>query len=483
MSLESSLTPNLQTLTDILEAYSRASGNPAKAHALITSGELGDLALTHPDGAYITDPALVQDFMVAVNELIAAKVLPADCDIRLETMEVEPTSEEHATGDAAPENTEPFIQEPGNPGDLSAVPYAHNDGMTLRKALLSHGHSTGYRVRDIDDAVTRLDGKTLPEIRFFRSTVREGKVAEGPHGDIFSSDIAADFGRELFADAAVRLPAPTPNDVVQPKLAHKYWVELAHDAQTLYAADLAPGASGAIGQIIARSAMTAEPPYIVARSLSQFVTGDWIQGATERVAQNQSAEEESGPRWESVSSVLEPSAEAAPVLENASAPEVFDQESPAHHDHGLVQEVEQATDESLEQETANGTEQIGATATENRGDENPADENEGFTPDQPAASLHEEHSEESYYRSQINTLLGRQDEEKSPIFSHIDAELDGQKDPSADATQPEGIDPFAPVEPEARQETSQQPQRDAAPTTENEPENNFMKGLRRFFLG
>lgn len=478
MSLESSLTPNLQTLTDILEAYSRASGNPAKAHALITSGELADLALTHSDGAYITDPALVQDFMVAVNELIAAKALPTDCDIRLETMEVQPASEESAPEATVPEHTEPFIQEPGNPGDLSAVPHAHNDGMTLRKALLSHGHSTGYRVRDIDDAVTRLDGKTLPEIRFFRSTVREGKVAEGPHGDILSSDIAADFGRELFADAAVRLPAPTPNDVVQPKLAHKYWVELAHDTQTLYAADLAPGASGAIGQIIARSAMTAEPPYIVARSLSQFVTGDWIQGATERVAQNQSAEEESGPRWESVSSVLEPSAEAAPVLENASAPEVFNQESPAHHDHGLVQEVEQATDESLEQETANGTEQIGATATEN-----PADENEGFTPDQPAASPHEEHSEESSYRSQINTLLGRQDEEKSPIFSHIDAELDGQKDPSADAAQPEENDPFAPVEPEARQGTSQQPQRDAAPTTENEPENNFMKGLRRFFLG
>lgn len=478
MSLESSLKPNLQTLTDILEAYSRTSGKPAKAHALVSSGELADLALTHPDGAYITDPALVQDFMVAVNELIAAKALPADCDIRLETMEVEPASEESAPEATAPEHTEPFIQEPGNPGNLSAVPYAHNDGMTLRKALLSHGHSTGYRVRDIDDAVTKRDGKTLPEIRFFRSTVREGKVAEGPHGDILSSDITADFGTKEFTDAAVRLPAPTPNDVVQPKLAHKYWVELAHDAQTLYAADLAPGASGAIGQIIARSAMTAEPPYVVARSLSQFVTGDWIQGATERVAQNQSAEEESGPRWESVSSVLEPSAEAAPALEHTSTPEVFEQESPAHNDRGLVQEVEQTSGESLEQETANGTEQIAAPAAENRGDEN-----ERFTPDQPAASPHEEHSEESPYRAQINTLLGRQNEEKSPIFSHIDAELDGQKDPSADTTLPEEDDPFAPVEPDARQETPQHPQRDKAPATENEPENNFMKGLRRFFLG
>lgn len=482
MSLESSTTPNLHTLTDLLEAYSRSSGNPAKAHALITSGELADLALTHLDGAYITEPTLVQEFMTAVNDLIAAKALPADCDVRLETVQAEETQADETVTDE-PAVASSFVQEPGNPGNLSAVPHAHNDGMVLRKALLSHGHSTGYRVRDIDDAVTKRDGKTLPEIRFFRSTVREGKVAEGPHGDILSSDINADFGTKEFSDAATYLPAPTPNDVVQPKLAHKYWVELAHDAQTLYAADLAPGASGEIGQIIARSAMTAEPPYVVARSLSQFVTGDWVQGATERVAQNQSTEEESGPRWESISSVLEPSTEAAPVLENTSTPEVFEQESLSRHDRGLVQEVEQASGESLEQETANGTEQLSDPATENRGDKNLADENKGFTPDQPAARAHEEHSEESSYRSQINTLLGRQNEEKSPIFSHIDAELDGQKGSSADASQPEEDDPFAPVEPAARQETPQQPQRDAAPAIENEPENNFMKGLRRFFLG
>ncbi|WP_346846204.1 hypothetical protein [uncultured Rothia sp.] len=344
MSLERSTPPNLSTLTSILEAYSRHSGQSAQAHVRVELGELTELALTNFSGNYIANPSLVQELMLAANALISSEDLPSHCDIRLETVQVDRADLQPGEDDSLSSGS--VSQQLGDPGDLDAVPHAKNNGLALRQALLARGHTRGYSVQEIDHSVEMRDGKTLPELRFYRTMVRAGKIAEGPHGDIFSSPIAADFGAQRFAHAPLQLAVPTPEDVVQPKLTHKYWVEIAHDASTLYAIDLAPGASGEIGQIIARSSKTAQAPYLQAHSLAQFVTGDW----TETVSVDSQAEPDNGMVWQTISSVLEPTPETAPPTESSTNQKNTVLPESTNNPHvGLVEEVEQtATPRSKE---------------------------------------------------------------------------------------------------------------------------------------
>lgn len=336
MSFDSSQSLHLPALSALLEDYSQRTGEAAEAQVRIGSGELLDLALTRKEGGLIAEPVLVQEFMLAVDRLAKDGTLPANCELRLETLQTDA-----APHDAAQDND---VQGPGN---LSAVPYAQNDGFLLRKTLLDLGHRHGWRMRDVEDASIKFGYEPLPEIRFYRSVVKEGKVGEGPCGDILASDIEADFGHRYFAKADIELPAPTPSDVVQPMLTNNKWVELAHDPENLYAADLAPGAAGEIGQIIARPSAEPQVPHLVARSLAQFVTGDWVPQAYE----TESSSGEQPPQalyWTAVASVLEPAvetvsepnveaaAEAAAQAE-ASAPSSTPQ--PAGEDAGLAEET------------------------------------------------------------------------------------------------------------------------------------------------
>lgn len=481
MSLKSSTSPHLTALTEILETYSQNTGKPAKAHANVSAGELTELALTHENGEYINEPALIQEFMTAVTDLVNSQTLPEECEIRLETVPVkeaeEPAEEEE------PEETD-FTQEAGDPGDLSAAPHAQNNGLLLRKTLLGFGHSTGYKDRDIDFLDEKLGGKILPEIRFFRATVREGKVAEGPRGEIESSPIDADFGASAFAKAKVKLPAPTPDDVVQPRLSHPLWVELAHDESTLYAADLAPGASGEVGQIIARSSTDAKAPHLVARSLAQFVSSDWVEEpVVDEPVETSLPEEKVEPqvRWQAISSVLKPSRETRPMIVTAT----FDPSGIGYlkgndTDEGIVEEFEQSSDyfleDGFEKETMERPEKV-----------------QGEEESGTVASETDNSEEESVYRSQIKTLLGRdEDAEKSaaPTDPPIDLAEPITEPVQIASTKEKFAENFAaeafeddPTE-EEFEEVNNRPQMPVYPESASDRDKRIRRrGLRRFFLG
>lgn len=557
MSLESSTSPHLPTLSAILERYSQRTGEVVEAHAQIVSDELVDLALTNAEGGLIPEPSLIREFMSAVTELLADGALPSDCDIRLQTTEEEIAQDAPQTpSDEATVSPEPqATQALGNPGDLSAAPQAHNDGMQLRKALLDLGHGKGHRVRDIDDAETKRGGKTLPEVRFFYATVREGKVGEGPCGDIVASSLEADFGAELFGNTPVQLAPATPQDVVQPQLANKNWVEIAHDPENLYAVDLAPGAAGEVGQVIGRSIFAGEVPHLVARSLSRFVTGDWVPTAYEAyssVAPPQEAEPQETTRWGTVTSVLEPSVEAVSALEEQqehakpAAPDdatwvnpwVTDgQPQPVKPAEGLVEELEESpgldTDSldanssaaSANAESAVAPKTITEAAAEpefesevefepasefTSAPESDADADAKATAETKAAAEAESDTKNSAdYRSQINSLLGRTEATESTPSAekpeHTSSSSSASAEPAPRAEK-ELAEDFAAIAFGAfdtkNERTSTLEETPGLGTAAENPqygesaqatrrshkdaeqqENNFMSGLRKFFLG
>ncbi|MFW0120483.1 hypothetical protein [Rothia sp. CCM 9419] len=273
MSLNSSPTNtvDLSALTSLLENYSQQAQEPIHAHLHSSHGEIVELSLTNDGGNIIIDATLTQNFLVTAQELRNSGVIPPNATISIDT--------------SASHNNSDVETVKSDPGDLDSVPTTKNDGLALHRALTRLGHSKGYSPSDIDYIIKKRGGITLPELRFYRSTVRDGKIADGPHGDILASHIEEDFGTSDLADAQLPHIPAQPSDIVQPLLSHRLWVEIAHDTDTLYAVDLAPGSSGAKGQVISRDPRIAEPPRLLARSFSDFVTGNWV------------SEEERGKSW------------------------------------------------------------------------------------------------------------------------------------------------------------------------------------------
>lgn len=527
MSLESSASPQLPTLSTILKRYSQRTGEVIEAHAQIVSDELVDLALTNAEGALIPEPSLIREFMSAVTELLDNGALPSNCDIRLQTTEEEITQEApHITSEETVAS--PVLQatqDLGNPGDLSAVPCAHNDGLRLRQVLIDLGHGKGHRIRDIDDAETKRGGKTLPEVRFFHATVREGKVGEGPCGDIVASSLEADFGAELFGSTPVQLAPATPQDVVQPQLLNKNWVELAHDRENLYAVDLAPGAAGEVGQVIGRSIFAAEVPYLVAHSLSQFVTGDWVPAAYEAIASVTPAQEtkpQETPRWGIVTSVLEPNVEAVPALEDQqqhAAPAAPDdttrvnpwatepESQPVKPAEGLVEELEESP--GLDTESLATNSSAGSTVANTESAVATETESDAKAESKSESATNPDTEKPADYRSQINSLLGRTEvTESAPSaenFNHPTASSSTQAKPAPHAEK-ELAEDFATIafgafdtknerastleETPGLATAAENPQYgDSGQATpyshknSEQQENSFMTSLRKFFLG
>ncbi|MDO4252952.1 MAG: hypothetical protein Q4C74_06925 [Rothia sp. (in: high G+C Gram-positive bacteria)] len=304
MNLERAHSSHLPTLTELLENYSQTTGAAITVFAHVAGGELTDLSLSDEQGKPITPAAFMSNLVIEFDRLLAARALPAECDVRLQTSQ----QETHPAGSNTPAESGP-----GDPGDLSGAARVNNDGMALRSALLKLGHRTGYSSKEIDEA-SRRQGASLPEIRFYRSVVRQGKVAQGPYGDVVSSDLQADFAASALEGKEAQLPPASPQDLVQPLLSHTGWIELAHDSTCLYAADLAPGASGKIGQIIGRTIGQAQPPFLVAHSLAQFVTGDWVEDSRQKPGWQASSQASQLP-WQAVASILEPSKDTASFFE------------------------------------------------------------------------------------------------------------------------------------------------------------------------
>ncbi|MFW0155360.1 hypothetical protein ACN08X_04880 [Rothia sp. P6271] len=305
MSLNSSPTNtvDLPVLTSLLENYSQQAQEPIHAHLLSSHGEIVEFSLTNDSGNLVIDATLTQNFLVATQNLLNSGTIPPNAVINIDT-----SLSHEDIGDYAVED---------NPGDLEGVPTTQNDGLALHRTLTRLGHTKGYSPSDIDYIIKKRGGITLPELRFYRSTVRDGKIADGPFGDILASHIEEDFGASDLADAQLpRIPAQ-PSDVVQPLLSHRLWVEIAHDTDTLYAVDLAPGASGAKGQVISRDPRIAEPPRLLARSFSDFVTGNWVNEEERRKSWGV-LEDSSAAQWISSTTIKDDSAyESQPQQEQA----------------------------------------------------------------------------------------------------------------------------------------------------------------------
>ncbi|MEX3610737.1 hypothetical protein VVR12_06790 [Rothia sp. LK2588] len=260
---------HLPTLAVILEDHSASIAETITVTAEIVRGSLTHMELSDENGEPMHHQPLSSQLRDELTRLVDAGEISENCQLRLQTVP------EPSTSPASQESPESAAAPVGDPGDLDSVVHVNNDGLAMRAALITLGHRHGYTDTELREVSTRA-GESLPEIRFFRSLVREGRVVQGDHENVVASPLQADFGAARFQQAEMSLPAPSPTDVVQPLLTHEGWVELAHDDHVLYAVDAAPGASGEIGQVIGRSATEPQVPYLVARSLGQFITGDWV---------------------------------------------------------------------------------------------------------------------------------------------------------------------------------------------------------------
>lgn len=151
---------------------------------------------------------------------------------------------------------------------------SHN-GLQLRSALLARGHNSGYSPAEVAAEEKQRGFTFTPELKFYRALVRNGVVAEVAGQNVIASTPQADFGASTLDSAPWKAPEKT-DGTVQAVLNHTLWIEIASSPTHLYAIDLAPGAQGTVGQVIARRRGEASVPVQVALSLANFVTGELV---------------------------------------------------------------------------------------------------------------------------------------------------------------------------------------------------------------
>lgn len=151
---------------------------------------------------------------------------------------------------------------------------SHN-GLQLRSALLARGHNSGYSPAEVAAEEKQRGFTFTPELKFYRALVRNGVVAEVAGQNVIASTPQADFGVSTLDSAPWKAPEKT-DGTVQAVLSHTLWIEIASSPTHLYAIDLAPGAQGTVGQVIARRRGEASVPVQVALSLADFVTGHLV---------------------------------------------------------------------------------------------------------------------------------------------------------------------------------------------------------------
>lgn len=534
------LPPHLLSIARVLQEHAAEEGLPLSVHFAVRHGSASRLAFADGQGAVLEfeDPSYPMDTAEIIKYLVGeAEVegkLGEDCLVRLDSATDESVTVTIETGDTAD------AKEYANPGDLDSVPHAPNDGLKLRTALVSHGHTTGYSQTEIDTA-SRKFTDYLPELRFYRATVREGKIANGPHGDVLASPLDSTFGEVQGQEPQ---PIPRPSDIVQPLRFNPLWLAIAHDSQMLYAADLAPGASGKIGQIIGRTHESTLPPQLVAHSLAEFVAGEWVSaeeaalswvapGTIQQATRMWQLAPDSLENWtaESALKSLTPAststAEAEPIeavlpaegesivltsepifmddAHNADfVPSTTDMKS-AHDDQepNKAEEALSAEASGVEQvaETEQASSEQGPTASEqeHRAASVPATESLELIGNINLARTQEPttEAEEAQYRDQISSLLGRE----SPVFAeeifaqpeHTTGSLQQTETPAAEPgeeraeqvdnnpakSRQEMVDDFAAVAFGNNHATRRE-------SLEQEPtqrKGGFREALRRFFMG
>ncbi|WP_237235455.1 SMI1/KNR4 family protein, partial [Rothia nasisuis] len=267
----SELPPHLLALSSLTQWHANSQHRPLElrftVHGItvenVTTAVTGEIGKTAPI-------AFTQAATVAVFELALADHFDGSYTVRINAtpggqaiVKQVPITAPTSTEQAEPEPPEPITS-------------VSDNGLRLRTALLGRGHASGYTPAEIA-AEEKQRGFTFPpELKFYRMLVRNGVVAEVGGHKVIASTQHADFGASTLDSAPWKAPE-TANSTVQAVLNHSLWLEIASSPTHLYAIDLAPGATGVAGQVIARRRGEASVPVRIALSLADFVTGQLVK--------------------------------------------------------------------------------------------------------------------------------------------------------------------------------------------------------------
>ncbi|WP_237205159.1 hypothetical protein [Rothia nasimurium] len=268
----SELPPHLLALAHLTQWHSEAHQQPLEIRFTVHNTTLDSVACAITGSLGAPPPAdYARSATVAIYELARSGTFEGSYNVRINSspggqvivkqMPLSPTSE-HET-----EHIDTPVEDSGAT--------VSNNGLRLRSALLKRRHSAGYTPAEIAAEEKQRGFTFTPELKFYRALVRNGVVAEVAGQKVIASTPQADFGASTLDSAPWKAPEKT-DGTVQAVLNHSLWLEIANSPSHLYAIDLAPGAQGTVGQVIARKRGEASVPVQVALSLADFVTGNLV---------------------------------------------------------------------------------------------------------------------------------------------------------------------------------------------------------------
>ncbi|WP_237196061.1 hypothetical protein [Rothia nasimurium] len=268
----SELPPHLLALAHLTQWHSEAHQQPLEVRFTVHNTTLDSVACAITGSLGAPPPAdYARSATVAIYELARSGTFEGSYNVRINSspggqvivkqMPLSPTSE-HET-----EHIDTPVEDSGAT--------VSNNGLRLRSALLARGHNSGYSPTEVTAEEKQRGFTFTPELKFYRALVRNGVVAEVAGQNVIASTPQADFGASTLDSAPWKAPEKT-DGTVQAVLNHTLWLEIANSPTHLYALDLAPGAQGTVGQVIARKRGEASVPVQVALSLADFVTGNLV---------------------------------------------------------------------------------------------------------------------------------------------------------------------------------------------------------------
>lgn len=268
----SELPPHLLALAHLTQWHSEAHHQPLEVRFTVHNTELDSVncAVT---GSLGTPPPVdyARSATVAVYEMTRAGNFEGSYKVRVNSSPGGQTIVKQMPLSSTPEHETDHTEAPA-PDSASTV---SNNGLRLRSALLARGHNSGYSPAEVAAEEKQRGFTFTPELKFYRALVRNGVVAEVAGQNVIASTPQADFGASTLDSAPWKAPEKT-DGTVQAVLNHALWIEIANSPTHLYAIDLAPGAQGTVGQVIARRRGEASVPVQVALSLADFVTGELV---------------------------------------------------------------------------------------------------------------------------------------------------------------------------------------------------------------
>ncbi|WP_237210038.1 hypothetical protein [Rothia nasimurium] len=268
----SELPPHLLALAHLTQWHSEAHQQPLEVRFTVHNTSLDSITCAVTGSLGALPPAdYARSATVAAYEVARTGNFEGSYNVRINSSPGGQTIVKQMPLSPASEHETDHI-EASAPDSASTV---SNNGLRLRSALLARGHNSGYSPAEVAAEEKQRGFTFTPELKFYRALVRNGVVAEVAGQNVIASTPQADFGASTLDSAPWKAPEKT-DGTVQAVLNHSLWLEIANSPSHLYAIDLAPGAQGTVGQVIARKRGDASVPVQVALSLADFVTGNLV---------------------------------------------------------------------------------------------------------------------------------------------------------------------------------------------------------------